>query len=1197
MLRIAARIFIPRLTWIALTLVMVVSGCSQKKEKTKGLTGAAATVDATQSSLTINSSASVVADGVSTASVEILLKNSQNEPVIGVIPQLALSGSGGVAGVCPATDADGLSVCEVASTKAETKVVSISWPIAKSGGSGASVLFVAGAAEKVCFQIQPGGGMAGFAWIFQPSVIIGDSHCNKVSSGAQAVTLALISGTGSVLGTTTEFAASGLAQFSSLSMNISGVKSLQATAPGLTSATSSAFEIFHGDAHHLGFSVEPGGGAASLVWSTQPQVEIQDFYGNRVLTSQALVVLSLTNGTGVLSGSVSRMAQNGVARFNNLSLDKIGTDKELSAVSVGLVGASSDPFTITLGAPAKLGFINHPGGGSSGVVWAVQPTVQVYDAGGNLIPTATNSISLSLSQGAGFINGTTTVPAVAGLASFSGLSISTAGANKIITASSTGLQSALSNVFIITAGLASKLCVSAQPGGAVAGVNLSVQPKFFIGDNDCTIVTSETSTISLSISSGGGSLSGPSSQAAIAGEAQFAGLSVQSAGTKIITASAAGLASVTTNSFVITPAITSAAVSSAMGSGAAVWADGSDQGTVTVILKDAFGNLISGRSVTLTSNRGGSDSIVGSPAITNALGEAVFPVKSTLAGTSIYTVVAEGVTLLDAPMLTFQSTAVDLAQSSWEIFPGSMAANGVSEGTLTVRLKNSLGNVLANKSVSVSSSRGVQDTILGSPGLSDVSGEVKVRIKSGLVGESDLTISIPADSATFATLAPVHFYSSAPLLDWQARLPGSSLIHWKDWAAGISADLKNFDYDANSGWGSGFLRFDGFDDQVSLGNSFNNLTQISIDAWIKPLDSGAGGDLIFSNSDLAGHGLTLRQAWDSSGRLELSLGGYGRTYMGQLFDLGATVYIPLDEAVGGTASSTLGGVSGSYNNVTLAQPSALTDNRKSVSFNGSSSSVNFGDNYEGTADQTVSAWVYPTSNTGTRPILSKMPLLGLGGYSLDISGGKARFRVINTLVLTHTVTSTTTLPLNQWSHVAAVRDDAQGKLRIYVNGVMEDETSVILGGVGVTGEDFLIGKQGLSHFEGRIDEVSLYDFVLGDNDIASKYAARLHPACYSQSALTNNVWSSLAVTFDEGAQDLKLYMNGAAGAECSLVTAGIAYQGSNYPMALGGAIDNLGANVEFLGAWQGLIGEIKFFPSILSGAQLNTHYGVSRGRY
>src|SRR5439155_13404437 len=91
-------------------------------------------------------------------------------------------------------------------------------------------------------------------------------------------------------------------------------------------------------------------------------VAVQDAAGNTVTTSSASVTVAIgTNpGGGTLSGTTTVSASSGIATFANLSLDKIGTGYTLAFSSSGLTSATSSPFNVTVGPPAKLLFVQQP---------------------------------------------------------------------------------------------------------------------------------------------------------------------------------------------------------------------------------------------------------------------------------------------------------------------------------------------------------------------------------------------------------------------------------------------------------------------------------------------------------------------------------------------------------------------------------------------------------------------------------------------------------------------------------------------------------------------------------------------------------------------------------------------------------------------------------------------------------------------
>jgi Rieske Fe-S protein len=80
------------------------------------------------------------------------------------------------------------------------------------------------------------------------------------------------------------------------------------------------------------------------------QVAVEDAQGNTVTSSTARVTLAISSGTGtagaVLGGTRSRTAVAGIARFNDLTIDKAGTGYTLTATATSLGGATSTAFDV-----------------------------------------------------------------------------------------------------------------------------------------------------------------------------------------------------------------------------------------------------------------------------------------------------------------------------------------------------------------------------------------------------------------------------------------------------------------------------------------------------------------------------------------------------------------------------------------------------------------------------------------------------------------------------------------------------------------------------------------------------------------------------------------------------------------------------------------------------------------------------------
>src|SRR5262249_15030490 len=154
-------------------------------------------------------------------------------------------------------------------------------------------------------------------------------------------------------------------------------------------------------------------------------------------------------------------------------------------------------------------------------------------------------------SGGTFAGGGTTVSAAAvnGVATFSNLVIN-AGGSYTLAASDGTLTGATSNSFAITAAaVAAKLAFVQQPSNATAGSTITPPVTVAVRDAFGNTVTSNTSTVTLTLSSGADAGGGSTISAAAAnGVATFSGLVINAAGTYTLTASDGTLTSATSNS-------------------------------------------------------------------------------------------------------------------------------------------------------------------------------------------------------------------------------------------------------------------------------------------------------------------------------------------------------------------------------------------------------------------------------------------------------------------------------------------------------------------------------------------------------------------------------------------------------------------------------------------------------------------------
>ena len=429
-----------------------------------------------------------------------------------------------------------------------------------TGATSSGFNITASSANKLAFTTQPTNAASG-ASLGSIAVTVEDSAGNKVSSSTASITLAIANnaGPGGVLsGTMTVSAVAGVATFPGLSINLDGTGyTLSVTASSLTSATSSSFNISASGPTQLVFSEQPAS-AVSGASLGSIQVTVEDADGNTVTSSSASVTLAIGNNAGpggVLSGTATASAVNGIATFSGLSINLVGTGYTLSANSTSLAQATSAAFNISVGAASQVIFSSQPSSAGSGVSLGTITAI-IEDAAGNKVTSSAAPVTLAIGTNAGpggTLSGTATSNAVAGVATFSGLSIDVMGTGYTLTASSGVLTGAISTAFNITAGPATQLVFSIQPASTTAGLILDSGTGVAVKVEDAhgNVVTGSSASIALTLSSN--TLNGTTTVSASSGVATFADLSINHImNGYTLTATSSGLTQAVSSSFNIT---------------------------------------------------------------------------------------------------------------------------------------------------------------------------------------------------------------------------------------------------------------------------------------------------------------------------------------------------------------------------------------------------------------------------------------------------------------------------------------------------------------------------------------------------------------------------------------------------------------------------------------------------------------------
>ncbi|MBI3925240.1 MAG: hypothetical protein HY319_06840 [Armatimonadetes bacterium] len=302
------------------------------------------------------------------------------------------------------------------------------------------------------------------------------------------ITLAFGSNPGgsSLLGTTTVISAQGLATFVDISLDQPGIGyTLTASGEDVDSVASPTFEIASATnplvPTRVAFLSQPTDVEAGAIMTPVVTVAIQDQNGVVVTTATEPVSLAIANNPGeaTLNGTTTVNAVNGVATFADLSLSTAGVGYTLQATSGALAPDLSDPFEVTSPpppppTPTQLIFISQPTDALAGSTLGPAISVELRDMNGILVPSATDPVTIAFdaNPGAATLNGTKTVNAINGVATFSDLSVSAAGTGYTLQVTSGSLTPDTSDPFDIFLAGMPMFCYFAEGYSAGAGAGM-----------------------------------------------------------------------------------------------------------------------------------------------------------------------------------------------------------------------------------------------------------------------------------------------------------------------------------------------------------------------------------------------------------------------------------------------------------------------------------------------------------------------------------------------------------------------------------------------------------------------------------------------------------------------------------------------------------------------------------------------------
>ncbi|MSQ23068.1 MAG: hypothetical protein EXR58_00725 [Chloroflexi bacterium] len=517
-----------------------------------------------------------------------------------------------------------------------------------SEATSTSFTISVGSASKLAFTTQPDNTNQN---VTMPNVVvtIQDSVGNTITTDSSTNITVVLSSNAFSAGTATRQAASGLSTFNDLKVAVAGVYTMSTTnTGGLTNATSTEFTI--GAVNHLTFTAQPvdtskGATMANVV------VTVQDPSDVTVTGDSATMITVVLSSSSFASGTATRTASSGVATFNDLVINTVGSYTLTTTNTGGLANAAtSNIFAV---AAPHLVFTSQPVDTTAGATMA-NVVVTIADlSNATLSSDNSTQITLVVSGGGSFASGTNPRTAVSGVATFNNLVINSATYTFTTTTNNASMTNAVpSDAFTI---FVPHLTFTTQPVGTTAGATMSgvvVTVQDLVG---ATVTTDNTTQITLAVSGGTPFSSGTNPRTVIAGVATFNDLVISTPGSYTLSTTNTGSrTNATSGIFAIT---SSGAVKLAFTNLALTFAQNVMSATFTIQQQDSVN------------------------AATSMVGLLPIKLTSTSSTGAFYQI--DGLTLITAGCTAIQATASQVQFRYKDTAPGNITLTAADNATVT----------------------------------------------------------------------------------------------------------------------------------------------------------------------------------------------------------------------------------------------------------------------------------------------------------------------------------------------------------------------------------------------------------------------------------------------------------------------------------------------------------------------------------
>jgi kumamolisin len=210
--------------------------------------------------------------------------------------------------------------------------------------------------------------------------------------------------------------------------------------------------------------------------------------------------------------------------------------------------------------------------------------------------------------------------------------------------------------------------------------------------------------------------------------------------------------------------------------------DGATQSFLVVRLADSNGNIVSGKTVTLTANPSGSVVIAPASGISSDdNGAVIFTITDLVQETVTLTATdtSDNVVLNETPSIEF--LVPPAVSAGINATPSSVPSDGVSTTTITITLQDSLGRPTPGKNISLSQGAGHSIVTGPSPPVTDASGQIQFTASDGVsetvvytaVDVTDGNLPIPGSATVNFTGGSTSCVGAAPV-----AASGFSIAPW-----------------------------------------------------------------------------------------------------------------------------------------------------------------------------------------------------------------------------------------------------------------------------------------------------------------------------------------------------------------------------------------------------------------------------------